>query len=105
MHEALIGSESKIEYFNGNIWNKGFEHRTYWGNLEVLLKYLQNNFYFEPPAVTITSRSPEDDSPLHFACVWGDLGAVNMPLEAGAEPDAAGDVDCTPSISPCPLVS
>jgi len=96
MHENLLASKSPLEYFNEHIWNKGFEHRTYWGDLEGLLKYLEDNFYFEPPAVTITSRSPENDTPMHFACVWGDLGALELLLEAGAKPDTRGDLDSTP---------
>jgi len=96
MYDDLIAAKSSIEYFNSTIWNKGFEHRTFWQSLDALLKYLQDKFYFEPPVVTITSRSPEDDTPLHFACVWGDLGAVELLLEAGADPDIRGDLDCTP---------
>lgn len=95
-YESLATSQSSLEFFNAHIWNKGFEHRRYWPNVEHLLKYLEENFYFEPPTVTLSSRSPEDDTPLHFACVWGDIGAVELLLEAGAEPDAAGDLDCTP---------
>jgi hypothetical protein len=96
MYNELTASESPLDYFNSNIWNQGFEHRAYWQSVEALLKYLEDNFYWEPPAVTITSRSPEDDTPLHFACVWGDLGAVELLLEAGAEPNAGGDLDSTP---------
>jgi ankyrin repeat protein len=96
MYKDLTASASPIEYFNATIWNKGFEHRTYWSSVEALLKYLEENFYFDPPTVTITSRGADHDTPLHFACVWGDVGAVELLLEAGADPDAAGDLDCTP---------
>jgi ankyrin repeat protein len=96
MYEDLTASESPIEYFNANIWNKKFEHRTYWRSLEALLKYLEENFYFDPPTVTITSRAADDDTPMHFACIWGDLGAVELLLEAGADPDPPEALDCTP---------
>lgn len=96
MYEDLIASESPLEYFNANIWNKKFEHRTYWQSLEALLKYLEENFYFDPPTVTITSRAAGDDTPMHFASIWGDLGAVEMLLDAGAAPDALEVLDCTP---------
>ena len=96
LYENLVASQSPLETFNAKIWNQGFEHRRYWANVEHLLKYLEDNFYFEPPTVTLSSRSPGDDTPRHFACVWGDVGAVEILLEAGAEVDASGDLGCTP---------
>src|SRR5262245_1506126 len=96
MYESLVASESPLEYFNAQIWNKGFEHRRYWPSVEHLLKYLEEHFYFEPPEVTVMARAGDDDTPLHFACVWGDIGAVELLLEAGADPNASGDLECTP---------
>jgi hypothetical protein len=95
MYESLHASESPLEYFNAHIWNKGFEHRTYWSNLQALLKFLEDDFYLEAPEMTVMTRVYED-TPLHVACVWGDIGAVELLLEAGADPDAAGDLGCTP---------
>jgi Ankyrin repeats (3 copies)/KTSC domain len=92
-YEALVAAAEPLTYFNAAIWNQ-FEHRTHWQSLEELLRYLED-FYFEPP-VTASSHRLDEDTPLHVACVWGDVGAVDLLLRAGADPNAAGDLHCTP---------
>jgi ankyrin repeat protein len=94
IYDALLASPNQPQYFNSNIWNR-FEHRTYWRSLDELFDHLIECFLFEPPVTVATHRS-DADTPLHVACIWGDLGAVELLLESGADPDAAGDLGCTP---------
>ena len=50
---------------------------------------------FDHP-VTVSSRDPFGDTPLHVAAVWGDVEAIEMLVRAGADVDAAGELGCTP---------
>jgi ankyrin repeat protein len=94
LYEQMRNSESETDFFNAKIWNK-FEYRTHWRSIDDLFEYLVEHFQFEQP-MTVASHRGDHDTPLHIACVWGDLGAVELLLENGAEPDGAGDEGCTP---------
>src|SRR3954464_14669843 len=95
VYQAILAAESRLRYFHAEIWNR-FEKRAHWGGLDDLLGYLAaDGAWFESP-VTVRARAADGDTPLHFASVWGDLGAVELLLEGGADPDAAGDLGCTP---------
>ena len=50
---------------------------------------------FNPP-VSVHSTGWDDDTPLHVACVWGDLTAIDLLLAGGADVNARGDLGCTP---------
>jgi hypothetical protein len=95
LYDAMMTAESPLNYFNAHIWNKGFEHRTHWPSLRHLLRYMEEYMSFEPP-VTVDSKWPESDTPLHVACIWGDVQAVDLLLVGGANPNARGDLSCTP---------
>jgi len=88
-------SMDQTSYFNDNIWGSRYEHNSHWSSLHELLHYIEENFYFES-AVTVASRAGDGDTPLHLATVWGDVGAVELLVAAGAEVDARGDMECTP---------
>jgi len=82
-------------YFNENIWGSHYEHNSNWPSLAELLHYIEEHFFFDS-TVTVASRAGDGDTPLHLATVWGDVGAVELLLGAGAEVDARGDMECTP---------
>jgi len=46
--------------------------------------------------VTPFTRGTTGDTPLHVVCSWGDLEAVRLLLDAGAEVNAVGDIGRTP---------
>ncbi|MEW5894822.1 MAG: ankyrin repeat domain-containing protein [Candidatus Omnitrophota bacterium] len=50
----------------------------------------------EPPKIDIHACDIEDDSMLHYACRGGDLRAVRLLVEAGADINVLGDMDQTP---------
>jgi ankyrin repeat protein len=50
---------------------------------------------FNPP-VTVYSTGWDGDTPLHVACVWGDLTAIDLLLAGGADVNARGELDTTP---------
>ncbi len=49
-----------------------------------------------PPKIDIHTRDAEDESVLHYACTWGNLRAVRLLVEAGANIDALQEMDKTP---------
>lgn len=92
---ALRQSSMPQAYFNEHIWGTRFEHDSHWSSLDALLEYMDENMMFEPP-VTAHSTRADDDTPLHVACVWGDIGAIDLLLAGGAEVNARGDLGTTP---------
>jgi ankyrin repeat protein len=94
LYEQMKNAVSQTDFFNAHIWNK-VEHKTHWRSIEDLFDYLAEHFEFEKP-VTVASDRGDHDTPLHVVSYWGDLGAVELLLANGADPDAAGDEDCTP---------
>ena len=92
--DELRKSNSPQNYFNDHIWGNKFEHDSHWPSLQILLEYLGENMMFEPP-VTVQSTQG-GDTPLHVACVWGDISAIELLLSGGADINARGDMGTTP---------
>jgi len=93
--EALQRSAPLLDYFNAHIWGSKFEHNSHWQSLQSLLEYMGEHMDFDPP-VGVQSTLLDDDTPLHVACVWGDVGAVDLLIEGGADVNARGDLGTTP---------
>jgi hypothetical protein len=93
-YSELQAAGSQTGYFNEFIWNR-HEHRRRWGSLEELLAYMREVLGFDELISARTSRS-DGDTPLHIACMWGDVRAVELLLGAGADAEAQGDHHCTP---------
>lgn len=96
IYDSLESSSYPQDYFNERIWNQGFEYNCNWNSIEHLLLYIgENALGFEPPVEVDTQRL-DGDTPLHIACNWGDVSAVEILLEHGANPNTKGDMGCTP---------
>lgn len=93
--EELNKSENSKEFFNTEIWGNKYEHDSHWENLTSLLTYMGKHLGFEPP-ITVCSRAYDNDTPPHVACDWGDIGAIDLLIAAGADVNAKGDMDTTP---------
>ena len=94
LYVGLQQSESQTHYFDTHLWNQGFEHKTHWRDLSDLLRFMEEHMNFEAPCTVRSIRW--EDTPLHTACVWGDIEAVRLLLEGGADVNARGDLGCTP---------
>ena len=94
-YKAMINASSPQTYFNEHIWGNKFEHNSHWTSLEELLEYVSENMMFEASA-SVRSKLGDGDTPLHMACVWGDIGAIDLLLAGGADVNARGDLQCTP---------
>jgi len=93
--EALRQSDSPQDYFNEHIWGNNFEHDSHWLDLTSLLSYMGEHMMFEPSVNVHTTRG-DNDTPLHVACVWGDLSAIDLLIAGGADINARGDLGTTP---------
>lgn len=94
IYASLKASDDPAGYFNANIWGKRFEKKVHWGGINNLLKYLEEHMMFDAPLTSGSARS-DGDTPLHIASVWGDIGALKLLLDAGADVNAKGDMGCT----------
>jgi hypothetical protein len=83
LHAGLEQSSSQSHYFDTHLWNQGFERKTHWRDLADLLHCMEEHMDFETPC-TVHSIWLED-TPLHTACVWGDIEAVRLLVEGGAD--------------------
>ena len=63
-----------------------------------LSKTADSMFYDLNPAprIDVNARDYESNTVLDYACLWGDLRAVQLLVDAGTDIDAAGDMDVTP---------
>jgi ankyrin repeat protein len=93
--EALRQSDSPQDYFNEHIWGNNFEHDSHWPDLNSLLLYMGEHMMFDLPVTVHTTRG-DNDTPLHVACVWGDLSAIDLLVTGGANVNARGDLGTTP---------
>lgn len=48
--------------------------------------------------VSVRMRDGANDTPLHYAACWGDVRAIEMLVDAGAQLDAHGAFDATPLV-------
>lgn len=73
-----------------------------WSSASEVLRYLAENWPFEPEwpdgshEIGVNDTMGDGDTPLHFACRWGDALAVELLLRAGATVDHVGDMGVTP---------
>jgi cytohesin len=67
-----------------------------WATLEELLLAFRTRLVLEERPIDINEVGYDDDRPLHFAAVWGDVEAIEMLVAAGAEVDARGEFNFTP---------
>lgn len=93
--DKLQRSKHPDAYFNQNIWGNHFEHNSHWKDIDTLLDYMSKYMMFDHPCA-VTSQTYDGDTPLHTACVWGDIGAVDLLIAAGADVNAKGDLATTP---------
>jgi hypothetical protein len=93
--DAMQRAESPQEYFNAQIWGSKFEHDAHWPSLDMFLQYMSENWLFDSP-VTVESTAGDNDTPMHVACVWGDVSAIKLLLAGGAQVNARGDQGTTP---------
>jgi ankyrin repeat protein len=93
-YEAMVNSPSPQAYFNEYVWGNNFEHNAHWTSLNELLEYMSGMMFDAP--VSVKSTKGDGDTPLHTACVWGDIGAIDLLLAGGADVNARGDQETTP---------
>jgi ankyrin repeat protein len=66
-------------------------------SVEDFLKELSRNPGFEEmPEITVNSRSYLGDTPLHVAAIWGDVEAIRLLVQAGADINALESFGYTP---------
>ena len=96
VYEALHTAASPKNYFYKTIWGSRFEHNRYWPNLTALLEDLAENQLFQEIPLNVRSTEADGTTPLHIACGWGDISAVDLLIAAGAPIHAKGDMGTTP---------
>ena len=67
-----------------------------WTNLKELLLAISDPLVLEERPIDVNEVGYDKDRPLHVAAVWGDVEAIEMLVEAGAEVDARGEFNFTP---------
>jgi hypothetical protein len=95
IYASLEAASDPSGYFNENIWGNKCEKKTHWGNLQDLLKYIEEHMFYETN-VNINTTQPDGDTLLHIAAIWGDTEAIKLLIENGANVNAKGDMGCTP---------
>jgi ankyrin repeat protein len=66
-------------------------------NLKKLLSKIGELPAFESlPHLSATSKTSVGETPLHVAASWGDLDAIKLLVDAGADLSARGDLGYTP---------
>jgi ankyrin repeat protein len=65
--------------------------------LKLLLKRCEETGgWFGIEIMSLDQRNTLGDTPLHTVCTWGEVPAIEMLIEAGADVNAQGDRGCTP---------
>ena len=95
VYASLDASSNPSGYFNEKIWGNKYEKKAHWKDLNSLVHYFEEYIDFEPP-VKINTKRIDGDALLHVASHWGDIGAVSLLIENGADVNAKGDMGCTP---------
>ena len=95
-YQALLAAPSVSDYFYKNIWSMRLEHDRHWPDISTLLAYMEEDMLFMDTPVTVNSTEADGTTPLHIACTWGDVGAVDLLIASGAPINARGDMDTTP---------
>lgn len=73
-----------------------------WSSASEVLRYLAENWPFEPEwpdgshEIGVNDTTGDGDTPLYFACRWGDALAAELLIRAGAQIDRPGDMGVTP---------
>jgi ankyrin repeat protein len=65
---------------------------------QILASVAESGHYIgvDPKTMTVHTREPSGDTPLHIMAMRGDRHALQLLLDAGAEVNALGDMSCTP---------
>jgi ankyrin repeat protein len=66
--------------------------------VQVLASVAESGHYIgvDPKTMTVHTREPCGDTPLHIMAMRGDRYAIQLLLDAGADVNALGDMSCTP---------
>jgi ankyrin repeat protein len=92
----MVESPSKPAHMSHLI----FQLRTVRTGIQQLLEDIARAMTIEAPSpITVDTRDASNDTPLHYAAYWGDVGAIEMLAAAGASVDAHGAFDVTPLLS------
>lgn len=96
-YDEMVCAQSQLEFFNKRVWNS-FEYSSHHHTVEMLFAYISDNIFGFPDNgnLNVNSQTYENDTPLHIACIWGDLQAVDLLLTAGSRVDAKNDMGYTP---------
>ncbi|ODB86160.1 hypothetical protein A3195_10970 [Candidatus Thiodiazotropha endoloripes] len=95
IYQSLIQASDPLGFFNANIWGNHYEKRVHWKSLEDLFRYCEEHIGIEN-ITNVNNQAADGDSLLHLAAYWGDIGAIRLLLENGAEVNTRGDMDYTP---------
>jgi len=97
LYNEMIRAPSQVDFFNKRVWNS-FEYSNRHHTVGTLLSYISDNIVGFPDdeMLNINSQTYENDTPLHIACIWGDLHAVELLIEAGSQVDVKNDMGYTP---------
>ena len=64
--------------------------------LNAVLANAADAMVIDPSGFTVHTEDSLGETALHAAVAWGDIRAVRLLVEAGAEIDKLGDMNCTP---------
>lgn len=84
----LNNTQTRISVAASNLSDEEYLHEVLVAAADVM--------FLEEHDISVHSKDSEGDTPLHKACVWGDLRAVHVLLNAGAKINEQGDMGATP---------
>ena len=73
-----------------------FQLRGVRAGIQQLLDDIGSAMMVDGSPMTVHTRDAANDTPLHYAAYWGDVRAIEMLVDAGAQLDAHGAFDATP---------